>query len=205
MRMVMSFLLRQQGRLVEAMKYSLEANKGLRKVRGNDHRSTMLAINGTCILLLQQGKLAEAEPYCREAMESRRRVLGDEHFQTRFSINNVVKLLIAQEKYADAEQLARGNLPGKVWMRAEEDWHTADTRSLLGESLVGQGQYEEAEPHLLEGHAGLDATTPIGRRRRHLPPSVERLVHLYDAWGKPDKAAEWRAKIPERKAGPDSD
>ncbi len=192
----LSFLLGQQGRLVEAMKYSLEANKGLRKVRGNDHRSTMLAINGTCILLLQQGKLVEAEPYCREAMESRRRVLGDEHFQTRFSINNVVKLLIAQEKYADAEQLARGNLPGKVWMRAEEDWHTADTRSLLGESLVGQGQYEEAEPHLLEGHAGLDATTPIGRRRRHLPPSVERLVHLYEAWGKPDKAAEWRAKLP---------
>ncbi len=29
-----------------------------------------------------------------------------------------------------------------------------------------------------------------------MPPSIERLVRLYDAWGKPEQAAEWRAKLP---------
>ena len=36
---------------------------------------------------------------------------------------------------------------------------------------------------------------PGGLRARHLPPSLERLVHLYDAWGKPEQAARWRAML----------
>ena len=49
---------------------------------------------------------------------------------------------------------------------------------------------------ILEGHAGLDASLPGGRRTAKLPPSIERLVRLYDAWGKPEHAAEWWAKLP---------
>ena len=30
-----------------------------------------------------------------------------------------------------------------------------------------------------------------------LTEALERLVQLYDAWGKPDQAAEWRAKLPD--------
>ena len=29
----------------------------------------------------------------------------------------------------------------------------------------------------------------------HPTEALERLVQLYDAWGKPDQAAEWRAKL----------
>ena len=32
-----------------------------------------------------------------------------------------------------------------------------------------------------------------GSRRRRLE-ALERIVKLYETWGKPDKAAEWRAK-----------
>lgn len=31
-----------------------------------------------------------------------------------------------------------------------------------------------------------------------LTEALERLVQLYDAWGKPDQAAEWRAKLPKK-------
>ena len=37
--------------------------------------------------------------------------------------------------------------------------------------------------------------SPQGKPR--LTEALERLVQLYDAWGKPDQAAEWRAKLPE--------
>ncbi len=30
----------------------------------------------------------------------------------------------------------------------------------------------------------------------HSAAALEALIDLYDAWGKPDKAAEWRAKLP---------
>ncbi len=33
--------------------------------------------------------------------------------------------------------------------------------------------------------------------RRRIGESLERLVQLYDAWGKPSQAAEWRQKLSE--------
>jgi hypothetical protein len=91
----------------------------------------------------------------------------------------------------------RENLPVHSRILGDNDWRTAEARSLLGEALTGLERYEEAETYLLAGHASLDESLPAGRRTQKLPPAVERLVRLYDAWGKPEKAAEWRAKLAE--------
>ena len=42
---------------------------------------------------------------------------------------------------------------------------------------------------------------PQGKPR--LTEALERLVQLYDAWGKADQAAEWRAKLEAQKGEPD--
>ena len=48
---------------------------------------------------------------------------------------------------------------------------------------------------LLEAHENLAAAFGANHSR---PTSVGRsLVKLYDAWDKPEKAAEWRAKLPD--------
>ncbi len=71
--------------------------------------------------------------------------------------------------------------------------------SLLGASLAGQKKYADAEPLLLQSYQGLQ------QRQSSLPPyliaphriteSLERLVQLYEAWGKPAPAAEWKQKL----------
>ena len=38
---------------------------------------------------------------------------------------------------------------------------------------------------------------PRARGPARLTEALERLVQLYDAWEKPDQAAEWRAKLPD--------
>jgi hypothetical protein len=56
--------------------------------------------------------------------------------------------------------------------------------------------HAQAEPLLLAGHKGMK------QRERTIPPqengrlheAVERLVQLYDATGRKDKAEEWRRK-----------
>ena len=74
-------------------------------------------------------------------------------------------------------------------------WRVAEAGSLLGESLAARGAYDEAEPLLLESYAALDAALPAGpRREQKLVPAAERIVKLYDAWGKPAAADEWRAR-----------
>src|SRR5262249_42490967 len=78
-----------------------------------------------------------------------------------------------------------------------DDWTTFDTRSLLGEALLGQKKYAEAEPLLLEGNEGMkkrEAQIPPESRPR-LTRALERLVRLYESWGKKDKAARWRKAL----------
>ncbi len=62
--------------------------------------------------------------------------------------------------------------------------------------LTNLGRFDEAEPLLLESY----------EKRRDNPQThdirereaLERIVKLYETWARPDKAAEWRAKLPER-------
>ena len=46
-----------------------------------------------------------------------------------------------------------------------------------------------------------EAKIPPAAKPR-LTEALERLVQLYDAWCKPDQAAEWRAKLPQDTATP---
>jgi hypothetical protein len=76
-------------------------------------------------------------------------------------------------------------------------WRIFNIRSMLGESLVGQKKYAEAEPLLLAGYEGLkqrEASIPQEARKERLTAAAERLVRLYDDWGKKDKADPWRDK-----------
>lgn len=58
-----------------------------------------------------------------------------------------------------------------------------------------QARYEEAEKLLLRAFEGrrlkLSDTYP------HILESWQNLIDPYEAWGKPEKAEEWRAKLPE--------
>jgi hypothetical protein len=44
-----------------------------------------------------------------------------------------------------------------------------------------------------------DKIPPISKDR--LPYALERLVQLYEGWGKPDQAALWRAKLLQNSQG----
>jgi hypothetical protein len=104
--------------------------------------------------------------------------------------------------YAAAEPLLRESLSlGE--RKAPDDWRTHHARSLLGGALLGQQEFAEAEPLLLGGYAGLrerQAQIPQDRKVS-ATQAVERLVQLYDGWGKPDKAAQWRKTLGERAIG----
>ena len=74
-------------------------------------------------------------------------------------------------------------------------WDAFDRKSMLGASLLGQGKYAEAETLLISGYEGLDKLSPAISVEANLPEAGQRLVRLYDDWGKPEKAAEWRVRL----------
>jgi hypothetical protein len=77
-------------------------------------------------------------------------------------------------------------------------WERFDCQSLLGRSLAGQAKYAEAEPLIVGGYQGMSQrkSTPQAANSLATPDEAgQAIVSLYQAWGKPDKAAEWTSKL----------
>ena len=69
---------------------------------------------------------------------------------------------------------------------------------MLGAALLGQKNYSDAEPLLLAGYEGMKQRVtqiPPQAKDLRLREAVERLVQIYNAWNKPDRAAEWQKKL----------
>ena len=69
-----------------------------------------------------------------------------------------------------------------------------------GTSLAELGNYQEAEEELIASYEGL--SSELGPDHRRTQATLKRLVELYEAWGKPSKAAEYKELI---QVDPDSD
>ncbi len=73
-------------------------------------------------------------------------------------------------------------------------WFLADVESIRGGCLTSLGRYEDAEPLLLESFPYI-ATAPTLRQVR-LHEALQRIVSLYEAWDKPERAQTYRAMMP---------
>jgi ATP/maltotriose-dependent transcriptional regulator MalT len=62
----------------------------------------------------------------------------------------------------------------------------------LAHCCVALGEFEEAESLAIECHRLSEASGEAGQ----IQAATELCVELYEAWGKPEQAAEWRATWP---------
>ena len=176
-----------------------------RRVLGPEHPSTLGTLSGFAFMYQRQGKYGLAETQAAQALAGRRHALGSEHPDTMASAADLALAYQSQRKFAESEALAREALELER-KKQPDDWQRFRAESLLGASLAGEKKYAEGEPLLLEGYQGM-----LARKDRiavpdyyHLDRAHKWLVDLYEAWGKPEKAAEWRAKPTTRALGSSS-
>ncbi len=113
----------------------------------------------------------------------------------RVALGRIAKanLLITTDRNREAlalAQLAKTNL---LDILPEDHWMVAYASSAEGAALARQGSYPEAESLLLASVEPLELAPIPGAVEQHRI----RLVELYDAWGKPERAAEHRALLEE--------
>jgi serine/threonine protein kinase len=104
--------------------------------------------------------------------------------------------LLMRKNPVEAELKLRESLG--IRMKSQpEDWTTFETKSLLGEALLDQKKFDEAEPLLLSGYGGLKQSKSQipSQDKFRITKALKRLVQLYEKWGKPNKAAEWRKEL----------
>ena len=121
--------------------------------------------------------------------------MGPQSAVTMDAAADLVLACVSRGKFTEREPLAREAVEFDRKNRPD-DWQRFRAETLLGASLAGQKKYSDAEPLLLEGYRGMLARKDhIGvPDRYHLSRAREWLVKLYQAWGKPESAAEWSKK-----------
>jgi hypothetical protein len=110
-------------------------------------------------------------------------------------------ILLSQKKPAEAELKLRECLAIRQKIQPD-DWTTFVAKAMLGEALLGQKKYADAEQLLLSGYEGLkqrEAKIP-SQDKGQLTQTLERLVRLYEDWGKEDKVVRWRKELEAAKA-----
>jgi tetratricopeptide (TPR) repeat protein len=164
-----------------------------RRVLGPEHPDLLGTVSNITSMYQREGKYALAETYAIQALAGRRNALGSEDADTMASAADLALAYLSQGEFAKAEPLGRESLDF-YQKKQPDDWQRFRAQSLLGASLAGQKKYAEAERLLLESYEGM-----VARKDKiavsdwyHVELAHDWLVELYEAWGKPEKAAEWR-------------
>jgi eukaryotic-like serine/threonine-protein kinase len=182
----------RQGDYEEAEALCREAIALRRKVLGNEHPDLALSLNNLADVLMAKGDYSGAENVSREAVDMGRRLLGDGNPELAIFLVTHAEALCRVQKPAEGESFARQSLAiFKKGLPAGHP-HIAVAESVLGGCLILSRRYKEAEPLVLASYPVIGAKS--GERSPETGKALERIVALYDAWGKPEKAAEYRGK-----------
>jgi serine/threonine protein kinase len=169
------------------------------------HRSARLMIDRLCECLEQLKHYEKAEVWRRKWLAAKAKE-GPESGPYVQALWGLGSNLFLQEKYSAAETILRERL-ALLGKQPSQDARIFDTQALLGAALLGQQKYQEAEPLLVGGYQGLKASQMNSKQPHAIPPStsqrlsevLERLVQLYDAWGKKGEADKWRKELEGKK------
>jgi tetratricopeptide (TPR) repeat protein len=172
-----------------------------RRTLGHEHPNTLYCMYQLARLYVDQDKDDQAEPLLTSFLEIRRRSSGARQGKTFVTFGSdtaavfalLGRLRLKQRKYSEAEAALREALDGPLKDDAEP-WQKSEMQSLLGASLVAQARFAEAEPLLLAGYQELihDQSTIPWDSRSVIGQTDERIMELYESWGKPEKAKAWR-------------
>jgi tetratricopeptide (TPR) repeat protein len=169
------------------------AAEGMEKLRFQ-HELAWLLVHNLSATLEEARQFGEAEAWRRKGLAVVKERFGADSELYAGQLGFLGRNLLRQQKWADAEAALRDSLAIRA-QREPDDWRTFDTRSLLGGALLGQKKYAEAEPLLALGYEGLKRHRDQIRPPGLLAAALERLVQLYAATGRPDKAAEYRQEL----------
>jgi tetratricopeptide (TPR) repeat protein len=129
----------------------------------------------------------------RKALATQTKVYGEEHPRLAVTFTNLASLLQRKGDYAGAEPLYRRSIELNRKAFPENDWQIATIKSLLGGCLVADHRYAAAEPLLLESYPII--RSGFGDSHNRTQVAARRIVDLYNAWGKPQKAAPYAAML----------
>jgi non-specific serine/threonine protein kinase/serine/threonine-protein kinase len=188
--------------LIDARKFDegihlLESTLGdFRETLGPGDYDTLLCEVNLGAAYDSKGDRVRAEQTLRSALQGLRAVGKDGEADAANAAELLGVTLVEQRKYSQAEPVLRQALTYRE-EGDKEGWQRYRAQAFLGAALSGLKKYPEAEKFLLSGQQGLEqrVSRMPADQKRWVRYSAEQMVDLYSGWGKPNEAAQWRAKL----------
>jgi serine/threonine-protein kinase len=181
------------GRMAEADS-TFRATLALRRrIIGADHPDYAWSLGNYADHLVRTERWAEAASTAREVLAMRGRTLDDGHPMVGTGLQVLGRALGRLDSLEAAERYLRESLALRRAAFPEGHWILASSENVLGEHYVLAGRYRDAEALLLPSERRLLELR--GLRSPSVVSARERLVALYEAWGKQEDAARWRAAL----------
>ncbi|MHC4216994.1 MAG: tetratricopeptide repeat protein [Planctomycetota bacterium] len=171
-----------RGRLDEAELWLRRALDSLRHA-GDDDVAFYGVRNELAWFLKDRGpeKLVEAETLARESVESRRRIWGESNSKTVGSMDTLAVILHLQGRNEEAVAMFEDVVGAARSTVGDARWHTVVSAT-----------------HYLKALSELTGRTEVSvEDGQDIWSVLEALIKLYDAWGDPEEAAEYRALLRE--------
>jgi serine/threonine protein kinase/Flp pilus assembly protein TadD len=184
-----------QGQYDEAESYLDQALENSLRMLGDSHFVTAECMRERGALHLNQGQYDEAGPLLEKALEITVRILGEESWTSLSVKNTLGRLYTAQGRYSLAHQSLLDALECRQRILGEDHPDTLESKNDLAVLYMRQGDYDKAEPLLLKAVKG--RRLKLSDTHPHTIESLNNLIDLYEAWGKPGRVEEWRARLPQ--------
>jgi tetratricopeptide (TPR) repeat protein len=157
------------------------------------HHLVAATWNNLSYALRGQGRLEESEAAARKSLTLMHAARGDRHSQTAAVMVNVARFEIEHGRFDKAEALLVPALKIRQETFPSNDRRVAVAKNWLGATYTALGRYADAEPLLLDADRNLAAVSDAWAA--HKQAVLTHLITLYTAWGKPDQAAPYRARL----------
>jgi tetratricopeptide (TPR) repeat protein len=183
-------LLRQQLKYTQA-ETLLRRNLGVqRELLGEGHADTLQTMGLLASLLEVMGNVSDAEALFVRTLVKAEAALGRSHHQALSAAYSYAGFLNNQGRANDARPYLTRALSVAQHAGDTDVFFSARLQVRLGESLTALTLFESAERHLTAGYDTLYEA--LGLTHPRTQRVLSDLITLYEAWGKPRKAAPFR-------------
>jgi non-specific serine/threonine protein kinase/serine/threonine-protein kinase len=222
----LAFMLHDQGKLDEAEEMYRETLAIHRELLGNDHPNVAMGLDNLAVLMRDKGEFETAAELSGQSLAIYRKTLEDDHptvkqgtinflvlsseavndQRRRFGEDDprlakglvrLAELLLTNARYQDA--LENASEARDIYAKTDPDdvSSIALAEGVSGAALVGLERFDEAEKPILESMEKLEASE--GENTDLTLAAIARVVDLYTAWGKPERADSYRHLLESRR------
>jgi non-specific serine/threonine protein kinase/serine/threonine-protein kinase len=191
----LALCLHDLGDLEGAEPFYFEAQEMLYRVYGGEHPEIAQTLDNVAFFLVDKGDDARAEEMTRKALTLNRKLHGDQHPRVADSLVSLADLILRRGEVAEAEALAEEALRIYRATLPADHLKIVTARSVLGGVRAAQGRFEEAETLVV---ASYEKMVEGKERAPERLRGLQAVIALYEAWGRPEEAARYRALLSAR-------